>query len=152
MARTWGLEQRPAARSLGRRCWDRRRRRTPGYGRPGGRLGLNVGIDAVRGFGDGGQDCRVGAENEYADVISQVGGPYVNVTAIMSNPNTDPHEFEASASVAGGQRSAARRPERRGVRQLHGQDRVRQPPFRPTGPRRQQLLGVPNDTFNPHLW
>ena len=39
----------------------------------------------------------VGAENEYADVISQIGGPYVRVSAIMSNPNTDPHEFEASA-------------------------------------------------------
>ena len=42
----------------------------------------------------------VGAENEYANVISQVGGPYVSVAAIMSNPNTDPHEFEASAQVA----------------------------------------------------
>ena len=40
------------------------------------------------------------AENEYANVIAQIGGPYVSVTAIMSNPNTDPHEFEASASVA----------------------------------------------------
>src|SRR6202522_4264166 len=42
----------------------------------------------------------VGAENEYADVISQVGGKYVSTTAIMSNPNTDPHTFEASAQVA----------------------------------------------------
>ena len=42
----------------------------------------------------------VGAENEYANVISQVGGKYVQVSAIMSNPNTDPHTFEASASVA----------------------------------------------------
>ena len=42
----------------------------------------------------------VGAENEYANVISQVGGPYVSVSAVMSNPNTDPHEFEASARVA----------------------------------------------------
>ncbi len=42
----------------------------------------------------------VGAENEYADVISQVGGQYVQVNAIMNNPNTDPHTFEASASVA----------------------------------------------------
>ena len=42
----------------------------------------------------------VGAENEYANVISQVGGKYVHVTAIESNPNTDPHTFEASASVA----------------------------------------------------
>jgi zinc/manganese transport system substrate-binding protein len=42
----------------------------------------------------------VGAENEYANVIQQVGGKYVQVSAIMSNPNTDPHTFEASASVA----------------------------------------------------
>ena len=42
----------------------------------------------------------VGAENEYANVISQIGGKYVHVTAIESNPNTDPHSFEASASVA----------------------------------------------------
>src|SRR5262245_62250882 len=41
----------------------------------------------------------VGAENQYADVIQQVGGKYVQVSAIMSNPGTDPHTFEASASV-----------------------------------------------------
>jgi hypothetical protein len=44
--------------------------------------------------------AAVAAENQYANVISQIGGRYVRVTAIMSNPNTDPHEFEASASVA----------------------------------------------------
>ena len=48
----------------------------------------------------GGKIAAVGAENEYADVIQQVGGKYVQVSAIMSNPNTDPHTFEASASVA----------------------------------------------------
>src|SRR5579871_5864475 len=42
----------------------------------------------------------VGAENEYANVIGQIGGKYVKVTAIESNPNTDPHTFEASPSVA----------------------------------------------------
>src|ERR1700760_2126764 len=42
----------------------------------------------------------VGAENEYTSGISQVGGRYVQAAAIMSNPNTDPHTFEASASVA----------------------------------------------------
>ena len=42
----------------------------------------------------------VGAENEYANVIEQIGGNYVKVTAIESNPNTDPHTFEASPSVA----------------------------------------------------
>ena len=50
----------------------------------------------------------VGAENEYANVIEQIGGRYVKVTAIESNPNTDPHTFEASPSVArGGQRRAS---------------------------------------------
>jgi zinc/manganese transport system substrate-binding protein len=47
-----------------------------------------------------GKILAVGAENEYADVISQIGGKYVQVSAIMSNPNTDPHTFEASPSVA----------------------------------------------------
>jgi zinc/manganese transport system substrate-binding protein len=42
----------------------------------------------------------VGAENEYANVIAQVGGKYVQASAIMNNPNTDPHTFEASPSVA----------------------------------------------------
>lgn len=38
----------------------------------------------------------VGAENEYADVIKQIGGKYVSVTAIMSDPSTDPHSYEAN--------------------------------------------------------
>ena len=42
----------------------------------------------------------VGAENEYADVISQIGGKYVNVTGIMSNPETDPHTYEANTKDA----------------------------------------------------
>src|SRR5690348_10017349 len=42
----------------------------------------------------------IGAENEYADVIAQVGGKYVQATSILSNPNTDPHTFEASPAVA----------------------------------------------------
>ncbi|MGD1033462.1 MAG: cation ABC transporter substrate-binding protein, partial [Candidatus Dormibacteria bacterium] len=48
---------------------------------------------------DPGRIKAVGAENEYANVISQIGGPYVSVSAIESNPNTDPHTFEASAQV-----------------------------------------------------
>ena len=48
----------------------------------------------------GGRVVAVGAENEYANVISQIGGPYVTVTAVMSNPNTDPHSFESSPKVA----------------------------------------------------
>ena len=42
----------------------------------------------------------VGAENEYANVLAQIGGKYVSVTSILDNPNTDPHTFEASPRVA----------------------------------------------------
>ena len=43
----------------------------------------------------------VGVENEYADVIGQVGGRFVAVRAIETDPNTDPHTFEVSPRVAG---------------------------------------------------
>jgi zinc/manganese transport system substrate-binding protein len=42
----------------------------------------------------------VAAENFYGDVAQQIGGPGVRVASILSNPNQDPHEFEASASTA----------------------------------------------------
>src|SRR6201995_1581744 len=47
--------------------------------------------------GADGKIIAVGAENEYADVIAQVGGKYVQASAIMSNPNTDPPTFEGNA-------------------------------------------------------
>ena len=42
----------------------------------------------------------VAAENFYGDVAQQIGGPDVKVTSILSNPDQDPHLFEASPSVA----------------------------------------------------
>src|SRR5580704_3525626 len=42
----------------------------------------------------------IGAENQYANVLGQIGGKYVHVSSILNNPNTDPHTFEASPSVA----------------------------------------------------
>jgi zinc/manganese transport system substrate-binding protein len=42
----------------------------------------------------------VAAENFYGDVATQVGGDNVAVTSILSNPDDDPHLFEASASTA----------------------------------------------------
>lgn len=41
----------------------------------------------------------VAAENFYGDVAKQIGGPEVEVTSIMSNPDQDPHLFEVSPSV-----------------------------------------------------
>ena len=42
----------------------------------------------------------VAAENFYGDVAHQIGGADVRVTSILSNPDEDPHLFEASPSVA----------------------------------------------------
>jgi zinc/manganese transport system substrate-binding protein len=42
----------------------------------------------------------VAAENFYGDLAGQIGGPGVKVVSIMSNPDQDPHLFEASAQTA----------------------------------------------------
>ena len=42
----------------------------------------------------------VAAENVYGDIARQIGGANVAVTSILTNPDQDPHLFEASASVA----------------------------------------------------
>jgi zinc/manganese transport system substrate-binding protein len=35
----------------------------------------------------------VGAENQYASVLSQIGGRYVHVSSVLDSPSTDPHTF-----------------------------------------------------------
>ena len=42
----------------------------------------------------------VAAENVYGEVARQLAGPGWTVTSILSNPDQDPHLFEASTSVA----------------------------------------------------
>jgi len=42
----------------------------------------------------------VAAENFYGDVAKQIGGDAVEVASILTNPDQDPHLFEASPSVA----------------------------------------------------
>src|SRR6516164_5436970 len=95
----------------------------------------------------------IGAENEYADVIQQVGGKYVQASAIMSNPNTDPHTFEASAST-GRLVNAARLVVQNGLGYDTFMDTIEKAV--PDSGRRvivvQKLLGLPDSTPNPHLW
>lgn len=95
----------------------------------------------------------VAGENEYADVVQQIGGDRVDVSAIMSDPNTDPHTFEASASVAKEIAGA----------QLIVQNGLGYDDFMtdlekasPDANRSvivaQDVLGLPDSTENPHLW
>jgi zinc/manganese transport system substrate-binding protein len=48
----------------------------------------------------GGTIPVVAAENFWGSLVSQIGGSHVNVTSIVTNPNTDPHEYESSAADA----------------------------------------------------
>ncbi len=100
-----------------------------------------------------GQVVAVGAENEYANVIGQIGGKYVRVTAIESNPNTDPHTFEASPSVAQAV-SAAQLVVQNGIGYDTYMNKIEA--ASPSSTRKiidvQNLLGLPDSTPNPHLW
>jgi zinc/manganese transport system substrate-binding protein len=49
----------------------------------------------------------VAAENFYGEVIQQLGGDHVQVTSILSNPDEDPHLFEASPKTARALQNAA---------------------------------------------
>ncbi len=95
----------------------------------------------------------IGAENEYTSVLQQVGGQYVQASAIMSNPNTDPHTFEASPSVAR-QISSAQLVVQNGVGYDTFMDSIEKAV--PDSGRKvinvQKLLGKPDSTPNPHLW
>jgi zinc/manganese transport system substrate-binding protein len=97
--------------------------------------------------------AAVGAENQYANVIGQIGGKYVQVTAIESNPNTDPHSFEASPSVAQAV-TAAQLVVQNGLGYDSYMDKIEAAAPSPT--RKvivaQHLLGLPDSTPNPHLW
>ena len=108
---------------------------------------------ATSGSSAGDAIVAVGAENEYANVIAQVGGKYVQASAIMSNPNTDPHTFEASPSVAR-EVSAAQLVVQNGVGYDTFMNTIEK--AAPNSARKvivvQNLLGLPTDTPNPHLW
>jgi len=95
----------------------------------------------------------IGAENEYADVIAQVGGKYVRASSIMSNPNTDPHTFEASPAVAR-EITGASLVVQNGVGYDDWATTIENAD--PSDSRKvinvQQLLGLPDSTPNPHLW
>ena len=95
----------------------------------------------------------VGVENQYANVIAAVGGKDVNVSAVVTNPNTDPHIFEVSPQVAR-QFAGADLVVENGLGYDAWADKIIAAVVRPS--RRvinvQQLRGLPDSTPNPHLW
>ena len=95
----------------------------------------------------------VGAENEYANVLAQIGGRYVSVSSILDNPNTDPHTYEASTSVAQ-EVSGARLVVQNGVGYDSFMNKIES--ASPSSKRKvivvQSVLGLATNTPNPHLW
>lgn len=95
----------------------------------------------------------IGAENEYANVLSQIGGKYIHVTSILDNPNTDPHTFEISPHVAQAV-SSAQLIVQNGLGYDSWMTRIESATSNPG--RKvivvQHLLGLPDSTPNPHLW
>jgi zinc/manganese transport system substrate-binding protein len=112
-----------------------------------------AGCSSASGDPSGNVINAIGAENEYANVLSQIGGRYVHVSSILNNPNTDPHTFEASPAVAR-EVSSATLIVQNGV----GYDSwiSKMEAAAPNSKRKviivQDLLGLPDDTPNPHLW
>ncbi|MGA3148761.1 MAG: zinc ABC transporter substrate-binding protein [Acidimicrobiales bacterium] len=95
----------------------------------------------------------VGAESQYANVLSQIGGRYVHVSSILDNPNTDPHTFEASTSVAE-EVAGADLVVQNGIGYDEFMDKIEA--ASPNPARKvivaQHVLGLPDSTPNPHLW
>jgi hypothetical protein len=95
----------------------------------------------------------VAAENEYGNVAAQIGGKYVSVTSVESNPNTDPHTYEVSPGVAQAV-SAAQVVIQNGVGYDDFMTKIESASA--NSKRRvidvQHLLGLPDSTPNPHLW
>ncbi|HTV49068.1 MAG TPA: zinc ABC transporter substrate-binding protein [Phycisphaerae bacterium] len=109
-------------------------------------------LGAVRATAQTPINC-IGVENEYANVIEQIGGKYVTVSSIESDPNTDPHVFQASPSVAA-QVAQAQVIVRNGLGYDDWIETILA--AAPNAQRQvidvQTLLGLPDSTPNPHLW
>ncbi|MHB1585214.1 MAG: metal ABC transporter solute-binding protein, Zn/Mn family, partial [Acidimicrobiales bacterium] len=95
----------------------------------------------------------VAGENEYGNVASQIGGRYVTVYSVESDPNTDPHAYEVTPSVA----------QKVSTADLLIENGLGYDTFMGTlaaaSPNRarkvidvQRLLRLPDSLGNPHLW
>jgi zinc/manganese transport system substrate-binding protein len=108
---------------------------------------------AATNSGGSGTVAIVAGENEYGDVASQIGGADVTVFSVDSNPNTDPHTYEATPSV-GQKISKANLLIENGVGYDTFMDSLAS--ASPNSARKvinvQHLLGLPDSTPNPHLW
>src|SRR6266568_298509 len=64
-------------------------------------IGLSAAaVSAVVAATDGGSIQVVAAENFWGSIAAQLGGTRVHVTSVITNPATDPHDYEPTAADA----------------------------------------------------
>jgi zinc/manganese transport system substrate-binding protein len=63
-------------------------------------LGAALACSSNSAASDGGKIRVVAAENVWGSIAAQLGGDNVSVTSIISNPNTDPHDYEPTPKDA----------------------------------------------------
>lgn len=120
-------------------------------------LAAPAGLAACDSSGSGASSSGVvsvvAAENEYGNVASQIGGHYVHVASVMNNPNTDPHAYEMSPSVAG-EVSGAGLVIQNGLGYDAFMNKIES--ASPNAKRKvivvRHLLALSGSTPNPHLW
>ncbi|MFI5042835.1 MAG: metal ABC transporter solute-binding protein, Zn/Mn family [Acidimicrobiales bacterium] len=121
-----------------------------------GAIGLGacgVGATGTPSAGEGGRVSVVAAENFYGNIAQQIGGTHVNVTSVLSDPNADPHLFQANTTTAA-EVAEAEVVIENGVHYDDWMDRMIAASPNPARRvvRMADVLGVSGADANPHLW
>ena len=127
------------------------------HARVGATLALALLAGASACWGNGGSTSGriqvVAGENFYGDMARQLGGRYVDVTSILTDPDADPHLFEPGTHVAA-QMAAGRLVIVNGLDYDGFMDRILK--AAPDPDRKvvtvAQALGISGKDANPHIW
>lgn len=101
----------------------------------------------------GGRIGVVASTNVYGNIVKQIGGPHVDVTSLLSDPNVDPHAYESNAKNA-----AAVYDAKVVVENGLGYDSFMDELTATADSRNQtvvtaaRVLGISGNDANPHLW
>ena len=115
-----------------------------------GLLGACGGGSPSRGAA-GGRLQIVAAENFWGSITAQLAGDRARVTSIITNPATDPHDYEATPQDARGGLRRLRDRQRHRVRHVGAEAARRQPQLATTVLDVGKLVGVKTGG-NPHQW
>jgi zinc/manganese transport system substrate-binding protein len=116
-------------------------------------VGLNYTTPPPRSScaGSGSTIQVVAGQNFWGSLVAQLGGTHVNVTSIVTDPNTDPHSYESSAANARAVSNACFVIANGANYDVWLANLIAARTSPPTVLNVQQTLGQPVET-NPHFW